>query len=101
MEIEQTQAGDDWVIRLRGELDMASAELLASAIKNASAGEGSGRVIVDLAGVRFMDSAGLRVLLRANLASEQDGGRLRLRRGPRSVQRVFEVTGTDSLLPFE
>jgi anti-sigma B factor antagonist len=96
--IEQTQDGTDWVIRLRGELDMMTAPRLAEAIQEVPEG---GRLIIDLGGLQFMDSVGLRALLVAHEASERDGGRLRLRRGPESVQRVFQVTGTESLLPFE
>ncbi len=96
--IEQTQDGSDWVIRLRGELDMMSAPRLAEALEQAPEG---GQVVIDLGGVQFMDSIGLRALLVAHKASQRDGGRLRLRRGPEPVQRVFRITGTESLLPFE
>jgi anti-sigma B factor antagonist len=96
--IEQTQDGSDWVIRLRGELDMMSAPRLEEALEEAPPG---GHVVIDLGGLQFMDSVGLRTLLIAHAASERDGGRLRLRRGPEAVQRVFRITGTESLLQFE
>ena len=47
-----------------------------------------------------MDLTGLRVLLAASGRSWANSNRLRVVRGPRTIQRVFEVTGTDAVLPF-
>jgi anti-sigma B factor antagonist len=96
--IDQTQDGSEWVIRLRGELDVMSAPRLAEALEQAP---DDGEIVIDLGGLQFMDSVGLRALLTAHAASQRDGGRLRLRPGPEPVQRVFRITGTESLLPFE
>ena len=52
------------VVHVVGEMDIASAELLESALR-ALAQHSYGRVIVDLSRVTFMDSAGLRALIRA------------------------------------
>ncbi len=57
-------------------------------------------IVVDLSGLTFMDSTGIRVLIMANARSRDDGNRLALLRGPAAVQRVFELSGVDSLLPF-
>jgi anti-sigma B factor antagonist len=101
MGIEERRSNGDWEIRLRGELDLSVASRLAAAIDDAGVRRTDGRVIVDLGELDFIDSAGLRVLMAAHSVSESNGKRLRLRRGPRSVHRLFEVTGTDSVLPFE
>jgi anti-sigma B factor antagonist len=101
MDIEERSSNGDWEIRLRGELDLCGAPRLAAAIDDAPIRYSEGGVVVDLGGLEFIDSAGLRVLLAANVASERDGVRLRLRRGPRPVHRLFELTGADSVLPFE
>ena len=50
-------------------------------------------LVLDLRGVGFMDTSGLRYTLELNERAERDGWRLRLVRGPRPVQRVFDVAG--------
>ena len=58
------------------------------------------RIIIDLSGVSFMDSTGLKVLLRANARSRAGSDRLEVIQGSRRVQRAFELTNTEQLLPF-
>ena len=58
------------------------------------------RIVIDLSAVTFMDSSGLKSLLQAQARSQADSNRLRLVRPPRRVQRVFELTNTEGLLPF-
>jgi anti-sigma B factor antagonist len=103
LRIREAAAGEDWIVAPTGDLDIASAEELDARLTEAAREHPEGLLIVDLSGLEFMDSAGLRVLLSAARSSTNGGSRLRLRlRGARrSVQRVFEVSGTDALLPFE
>lgn len=91
------ERGGRSVLELAGELDLASAPGLADAIADASR---SGHVLVDLSGLVFMDSSGLRVLLEAARDAQSDGWRLELRRGPETVQRVFTLSSTERLLSF-
>ena len=56
--------------------------------------------MLDLSGVTFMDSAGVRLLISANARSRADAHRLVLLRGPAAVQRVLELTGVEALLAF-
>jgi anti-sigma B factor antagonist len=100
--IEEGPVGNSWVITLRGDLDMSCADELAERIAAAQRRRTTAEhIVVDLGGLNFMDSSGLRVLLAASAASVRNGRRLRVRPGPPEVQRVFEATGTDGLLPFE
>jgi anti-anti-sigma factor len=57
--------------------------------------------VVDLAGLRFIDSTGLRTLIQAHVRAEREGQELVLVPGPDSVQRVFELTRTVDVLRFE
>jgi anti-anti-sigma factor len=86
-------------IHLEGELDFAAAfdvELrLEEAIREADA------VVVDLTGLRFIDSTGLRAILEARRLAQTAGVELRIVPGPPEIQRVFEVTGLLDELPFE
>jgi anti-anti-sigma factor len=98
--IEEGPRGGDWVIAPAGELDIATADNLSDRIALATARRPSGRIVVDLAALSFIDSCGLRVLLAASRAARANGGRLRLLPGSRAVQRLFAITGTEPLLPF-
>ena len=61
---------------------------------------GCGHIVVDLRGLTFMDSAGLRLLLSLRNDASRDGFALTLIRGHRNVQRVFELTKTQSLFDW-
>jgi anti-sigma B factor antagonist len=50
-------------------------------------------VVVDLAGVAFMDSTGLSSLMRSKDALDQRGVSLRLAAPSKAVERIFSVTG--------
>jgi anti-anti-sigma factor len=100
LEISSERGSDATVLVLAGELDIASAPTLERAIEELDA-EGAQRVVIDLGGVTFMDSTGLRALLLAHQRTSGDGHQLRLRPGPRQVQRVFELSGTLETFAFE
>ena len=59
------------------------------------------RVVIDLGGLAFIDSSGLRVLLLADSRARERGRELVLAPGPEPVQRVFEMTGALDVLRFE
>ncbi|MDQ6915878.1 MAG: STAS domain-containing protein [Actinomycetota bacterium] len=82
-------------LALEGELDMASAPTLESALADALASADA--VELDLGGVRFMDSSGLRALLCARRDADAAGRRLRLVDVSPAVSRILEVTRTASL----
>lgn len=100
LQIDRETGPDEVVLTLRGELDIASAPTLERAVEAARSAN-SARLIIDLAGVTFMDSTGLRVLLLARESIDGNGRELRLRPGPRQVQRVFELSGTLDAFAFE
>ncbi len=75
------------VVRAEGEVDLDNAEQLAAALR--AAAEPGGAVVLDLLGVPFMDSSGLRALL---IASAELGERLSLVLSPGSpVVRLLEL----------
>ncbi len=87
-------------VALQGELDLASARKMEEHL--ASLDEQSpSRVVVDLAGLAFIDSSGLRVLLLADARARARGYELVLLPGQEPVQRVFEMTGALDVLRFE
>ena len=54
---------------------------------------GGADVHVDLAGVEFMDSSGLRVIIGAHQRATDEGRRIVLERPSTSVQRLIEISG--------
>jgi anti-anti-sigma factor len=88
------------VLTLEGELDLASAAKLEEELLSIEAGRPR-RVVVDLAGLTFMDSTGMRTLALAQRRSLADNHELVFRRGPHQVQRVFELTGSMETFTFE
>jgi anti-sigma B factor antagonist len=90
-----SQPLDDGVrLRLAGELDVATAPLAEDALRTAEAGAPL-RLALDLGGLTFMDSTGLRLVMAADLRAKEAGRRLLVVRGPDAVQRVFQLTGVD------
>lgn len=82
------------VLTVGGEVDLGTAgELSDAAI--AAMQEISPRLVMDLTGVSFMDSTGLKVLLAVHKRAELAGGRLVLVNPTRSVAKVIAVTGLD------
>ena len=88
---------------LRGELDLATAPLLHKHIDALRAGNGQHRalVLLDLAEVTFCDSSGLRALLEILDRCHRVGTNLRLTNVPPSVHRLFQLTGTTSVLNID
>jgi len=81
---------------VRGELDAASAVELADRIEAARAAGAD--IALDLADVTFMDSSGLRSLIEVQRRSESEGFEFCVAEASEAVRRVFDLTGTSSLL---
>lgn len=80
-------------VRMIGELDIGTAEQAESEIRQAESADSSTTVVLDLGGLTFMDSTGLRLLVSADARAREAGRRLAIVRGPDAVQRVIELTG--------
>ena len=96
------ERGDDGcaVVRPVGEIDLASAGAVTDALDAVHA-DGGGPVRLDLTGVTFMDSTGLRVVIREHQRAGADGGlRVAVARGG-EVHRLMELAGLLGLLPID
>ena len=80
-------------IAVAGELDVLSAPELASALRDALIQYHPHRIEVDLAGVGFMDSTGIQVLMAASNDVTATGGGLVVVRASPEVRRVLGLTG--------
>ena len=79
-------------VRMIGELDIGTAQEAESEIRQAESADAT-TVVLDLGGLTFMDSTGLRLLVSADARAREAGRRLAIVRGPDAVQRVIELTG--------
>jgi anti-anti-sigma factor len=92
-----TEEGEGGVtVQLAGELDLSTADRFRDELARVEALEPA-NVIVDLRGVTFMDSTGLRLLLGAQRSCEEDGRRFAIIRGQQQVQDLFRVAGLDEV----
>jgi anti-sigma B factor antagonist len=83
---------------LSGELDMAAAFKLESELDRILAAPGIGTLVLDLAGVSFLDSAGLGTLLSIREQATQRGVDFGISRISEPVRRVLDATATRSAL---
>ena len=96
--VQTRQNGDGMVLALEGELDLAGESILEQALESARAG--GGKLTVDLSELQFIDSSGLRVLVRLHNAAVTEGFEYRLIAGPPQVHRTFALCGLDRTLAF-
>jgi anti-anti-sigma factor len=87
------------VIAPCGELDIDSAAELDRVIRRAESSD-AGRIIVDLSGLQFIDSTGIRLLLQAEARSRADGSRLFFMRPSSGVARVLRLCGIEPEFRF-
>jgi anti-anti-sigma factor len=89
------------IVKLIGEIDISNADAIGRELDRVVAGTStatstrtSGRVIIDLEGLEFMDSSGIAMLLRAVGGSAS----VEIRNPSRVVRRIIECTGLTDVL---
>ena len=91
--------GDVTFLALHGRLDAATAETFMQAVRDA-AGETGRALILDLKGLAYLGSAGLRAILFATQDLESRDTKLALCALPAPVRKMFRVTGFGRFLPI-
>jgi anti-anti-sigma factor len=91
------------VVRVAGEVDVATSALLAAAVARAMdvGHEARTELVVDLAHVRFIDASGINVLLSATSRARSADRTLVLRSPSRAVRRMLDVLCLDGVLAVE
>ena len=85
------------IMRLSGELDLASSPALERELDRALQ-PATHQIILDLRELEFMDSTGLSVVVKAHQRAEEMGTSFGLVKGSTQVQRLLSLTGvTDRL----
>jgi len=90
MDLSTRESDGKAVVALRGELDVADAASVAAALVAVAAR--APEIIVDLAGLEFIDSSGLAALVLARVQARRGGGDLLLAAPHDQVLRFLTVT---------
>ena len=85
------------LVVVSGEVDLTNAEELSELVTGQLA-DGTLHLTVDVGGLDFADTAGIRVFLVAAKTLRQRGGDLVLLRPRRTLARVLEILGAEEVL---
>ncbi|WP_183093970.1 STAS domain-containing protein [Nocardioides stalactiti] len=101
MQIEQSERDGVVVLATSGRFNMVSAPRIKARIDETVAA-GNARIVVDLAGVDFIDSSGLGALIGGLKTARQASGDLRIAAAGDQVVTVLKLTNLDRILtPFD
>lgn len=100
MEISQERDGDVVVVRLSGRLDSSAASSAEEQLGAALSGTPP-RLAIDMSGLAYISSAGLRVLLVMAKKVQQQKGKVVLGGLAENVREVFSVSGFDTIFTIE
>lgn len=95
LQISRSTEGEWAVVAVSGEVDVATSPELLAALEDSRSKHG--KLVVDLAGVTFIDSTGLGIMVQAKRAFGGEDS-LRLVVAEANVRKVFEITGLDGVL---
>jgi len=99
LELREVRGEARLTLELEGEVDLASAALLADALTSIDASPLK-TVILDLSALTFIDSTGLRAILTGRNHCVEQGAEFQLIPGPPQVQRLFSLVGLLDVLDF-
>ena len=100
LEFETTRNGSVATVRPSGELDLSGAAVLEAELDRLAEDPELGAVVLDMRGLEFMDSSGLRLVVVSDMRAREAGRRFSLIRGDETVHRVFEITRMSDRLDF-
>jgi anti-sigma B factor antagonist len=92
MEITSVQQNDVTVVTILHDMD-ASTSAETTTFLHAEIDAGRARLVIDLSGVAYLSSAGLRVILAAARNARSSGGDVRLVVSEGNIRRVVEMSG--------
>jgi anti-sigma B factor antagonist len=86
------------LVAVAGEADITNRDDLRGVL-DAEVAQRPTTLIVDLSGLRFMDSSALHVILQANRALDREGGVMALVAPQDAVAKMLKLTTADRLVP--
>lgn len=94
--VDVSQESGTMILRLCGELDLASRDSIEPAVLAAI--PTVSKVILDLGDLTYCDSIGIAMFIAAHEKAKAEGTTLVLGNLPPCVRRVFEISGIDAVL---
>lgn len=97
MNLQVTSFDNVTVMKMAGRIDSHSVQRLRQQLALSTNGQAK-NIILDLAGVDFIDSSGLAAIVHGMKQCRAGGGDLRLCKPPQAVRMVLELTRLDKAL---
>ena len=96
VQVESAGNGDATVVRVHGDLDMATCPQLENVLQGTDLRK---RIVIDLSGCTFLDSSAVRALVGTARAAESAGGDVALVTSDQGILRVLEIASVEMMLP--
>ena len=97
-DVSVEHTGSTAIVRLAGELDLATAPEVSDVLRGLE--PGCKRIILDLTGLEFIDSTGLRLAVTEHDRASLDGFEFVMAGAGGAVLKVLRLTGLDVALPL-
>ena len=97
MAVEKQLNKNELIVKIDGRLDTNSAQEVENQVKDL---KGVKTLIFDLKDLKYISSAGLRILLACQKEMEKQGT-MKIINANSDVKEIFEVTGFDEILTIE
>ena len=99
IEVKKEQNGSELYVTLNGFLDTPAAGVLAEEMNGVY--DGLTKLTFDFKGLEYLTSSGLRVLLAAQQAMDDNDGELIIKNVSEDIMEVFNLTGFSDVLTIE
>ena len=92
MQIEERLAGDVTILDLKGRMTLGDGDEILKDKVNSLVAQGRRKLVLNLAGVPYIDSAGLGEIVRTYTSISRQGGRLKLLNVSKRIQDLLVIT---------
>lgn len=90
LRLDSRRVGDAFVVAAHGEIDLATWRAAQAALDGCRE---AAAIVLDLRGVEYMDTSGLRLVFAERERAANGSYRFAVVPGPRRVRRLFEIAG--------
>ena len=97
LDLSTEAVGDGVALVLSGELDISVCDLVEQELERIEAARPA-TLVLDLAGLQFIDSSGMRLVMLADLRARRDGRRLAVVPGDGTARRLLRLLGLEPRL---
>jgi len=98
MAMPKVKVSGDRVLRLSGDLLFSTVVTLRDELLQAIAEQGEGPLVLDMAGVKRVDSSALSLWLCCQRQAKDKGGEVTIRNLPKDMKSIADLVGLDNYL---